>query len=403
MKYAVILGDGMADRPVPELGGQTPLEAANHPAMDRLAQNGVFGMARTVPPGMPPGSDTANLAVFGYDPRACYSGRSPLEAASLGIVLSEQDVAYRCNFVTLSDAPSLEDTVMLDYCAGEIRTEEAHALVEALNAELADDTARLHGGFSYRQCFVLSPGETGAILTQPHDIPNQPVREKLPRGQNAALLGRWMEEARRILKAHPVNLKRIERGEPPANAAWFWGEGRRPRLQNFKEKTGLRGAVISAVDLVQGIGVCAGMEIIRVSGATGTYKTNFTGKADAAISALKSGMDYVYVHLEAPDECGHQHQVREKVYAVEQIDEKVLAPVMDYLEGCGEDYAVLLMPDHPTPLSIRTHSADPVPFVLYRRGDRAARDCRYTEREAERTGVFVEEGFTLTEHMLAGK
>ena len=402
MKYVVIVGDGMADHPVPELDGRTPLDVAKHPHMDKLARQGCFGLARTVPEGMTPGSDTANLSVFGYDPRRYYSGRSPLEAASIGIQLGVRDVAYRCNFVTLSDADSLDDAVMRDYSAGEIRSEEAKQLVDALNAELSDDHARLHAGVSYRQCFVLSPGETGAQLSQPHDLSGKSVRGQLPEGANAALLRRWMGRARAILSGHPVNRERALRGENPANAIWFWGEGRRPMLPNFYEKTGLTGAVISAVDLVQGIGLCAGMRVIPVEGATGTYRTNYAGKANAARDALKGGCDYVYLHLEGPDECGHQHQVQQKIYAIEQIDKQVLGPLLEYLEAGDEAYCLLLMPDHPTPLTLMTHTAEPVPFVLYRKGDRQNRDCRYTESDAEAGGVFVADGHSLIDRMMAG-
>jgi 2,3-bisphosphoglycerate-independent phosphoglycerate mutase len=400
MKYLVILGDGMADHPVPELKGRTPLDVARHPHMDRIAQQGSFGLARTVPQGMTPGSDTANLSVFGYDPRKYYSGRSPLEAASMGIRLGDQDVAYRCNFVTLPETGSLEDALMCDYSAGEISSQEAKQLVDALNEALADDHARLYAGVSYRQCFVLSPGETGAQLSQPHDLSGRPVRGHLPTGANAALLRRWMEQARAILIEHPVNLARRQRGQNPANAIWFWGEGRRPMLQNFCEKTGLDGAVISAVDLVQGIGLCAGMRVIQVAGATGTYRTNYAAKAVAAIEAFKSGCDYVYLHLEGPDECGHQHQVQEKIYAIEQIDGQILSPTLAYLEACGDSFCVLLMPDHPTPLTLMTHTAEPVPFVLYKKGDQNNRSCRYTESDAAASGVFIEDGHSLIDRML---
>lgn len=402
MKYVTIVGDGMADLPVPELKGRTPLDVARHPHMDRLARQGCFGLARTVPEGMAPGSDTANLSVFGYDPRKYYSGRSPLEAASMGIELGDRDVAYRCNFVTLPETGPLEDAIMLDYSAGEISSEEASQLVDALNTELADDHTRLHAGFSYRQCFVLSPGETGSIFTPPHDISGKPVRAHLPTGTNAALLRLWMERSRAILAGHPVNRARQARGQNPANAIWLWGEGKRPALQSFREKTGLDGAVISAVDLVQGIGVCAGMRVIQVDGATGTYHTNYAGKASAAIEALKGGCDYVYLHIEGPDECGHQHQVREKIYAIEQIDERILGPLLGYLEEDGDPFCVLLMPDHPTPLTLMTHTAEPVPFALYRQGDRQNRNCRYTEADAAASGVFVEDGYSLIDRMLGG-
>ena len=400
MKYAVVLGDGMADYPVPELDGKTPLDVARHPAMDRLAQHGAFGLVKTIPEGMIPGSDTANLAVFGYDPKIYYSGRSPLEACSMGIELDLSDVTYRCNFVTLSDPAHPAQSFMADYSAGEISSQEAAVLVASLNEALADESVRLYPGISYRHCLVLKHGKTGAELTPPHDISTQPVAGRFPRGTNADLLNRWIETACAILPEHPVNQARIAAGKNPANAVWFWGEGRKPALKSFQEKNGLKGAVVSAVDLVQGIGVCAGM-IIKVPGATGTYRTNFSGKAQAAIDAFKTGMDYVYIHLEAPDECGHHHEVKEKIYSIEQIDEKILAPLLAYLESSGEDYTVLLLPDHPTPLVKMTHVSDPVPFVLYRKGDSLKRaGIRYCEKDALDTGLFVPEGYTLIDRMI---
>ena len=402
MKYVVILGDGMADTPVPALNGLTPLDAARHPAMDRLACDGEYGMARTIPEGMKPGSDTANLAVFGYDPRVYYTGRSPLEAVSLGIPLRDDDVTYRCNFVTVSDPLSIERGTMIDYSAGELSTGEARELVTFLNEALSDETARLHPGFSYRQCMVLAHGTTGAQLSQPHDLSGKPLLGQLPGGENAALLRRWMERAGQLLFHHPVNQKRMAAGQNPANMIWFWGEGTRPALTDFKQKTGLSGAVVSAVDLLQGIGCCAGMRVLKVPGATGTFETNFSGKAQAAMDALHDGCDFVYVHIEAPDECGHRGQVREKVYSIEQIDRQVLGPILSALDESGEDYAVLLMPDHPTPLEKLTHTADPVPFALYRKGCHAGRNVRYCERDAAGTGLFVDEGWTLLERMLHG-
>ena len=399
MKFAVILGDGMADWPVEELGGKTPLEAAHHPMMDQLASDGEFGLVKTVPDGMKPGSDTANLSVFGYDPKRYYSGRSPLEAASLGIPLVESDVTYRCNLVTLSDAADLTDTTMRDYSAGEISTEEARELILFLNERLASEGVRLYPGFSYRHCLVLNHAQTGAELTPPHDFSGKPVEGKFPQGTNAQLLMRWMTEAFLLLKDHPVNQKRIAAGKNPANAIWFWGEGRKPALTSFLKKTGLNGAVISAVDLIQGIGKCAEMEVVKVEGATGTYETNFSGKAAAAIDVLVRGADYVYVHIEAADECGHHGQLKEKIFSIEQIDEKVLKPIYDYLESTGEDYAILVLPDHPTPLKIRTHSAEPVPFALYRKGDTAGKPLRYTENDAKLTGVYVDAGHRLIDRM----
>lgn len=403
MKYVVVLGDGMADYPCQALDGKTPLDVAKHPFMDELAKNGEFGLVQTIPEGMQPGSDTANLSVFGYDPRKYYTGRSPLEAASIGIELEPSDVAYRCNFVTLSEADKMEDASMVDYSAGEISSEEAAELVAYLDEKLANASAHLYPGFSYRHCFVIRNGETGGKLTPPHDISGRPVMGKLPTGTNAELLNEWMRFAYQQLKNHPVNQRRVAKGENPANAIWFWGEGRRPAIGSFQEKTGLTGAVVSAVDLVQGIGKCAGMQILKVEGATGTYTTNFAGKAQAAINALDAGSDYVYIHMEAPDECGHHGQVKEKIYSIEQIDEKVLGPVKEWLDRRDEGYAILLMPDHPTPIRLMTHVSDPVPFVLYRRGDHAARNVRYTESEAKATGHFRPEAHTLIDDMVSKK
>ena len=401
MKHVVILGDGMADYAVPELLGKTPLDVAKHPTMDYIAARGEFGLVQTIPDGMSPGSDTANLAVFGYDPAVYYSGRSPLEAASLGIPLAADDVTYRCNFVTLKDGDDIGDSVMVDYSAGEISSEEAAELVACLNAALSDENVHLYPGFSYRHCLVLHHAETGAIVTPPHDISTQTTRDRLPKGANAALLNRWMQASRRLLSDHPVNRARVAAGKNPANCVWFWGEGRRPALTSFREKTGLVGAVVSAVDLIQGIGVCAGMQVLHVPGATGTYTTNFSGKAEAALDALANGCDYVYIHMEAPDECGHHHQVEEKVYSIEQIDEKVLSPIMYKLGERGEPFTILLLPDHPTPLTKMTHVSDPVPFVLYHCGDVVRNEnVRYCEADAAKTGVFIERGYTLLDRML---
>ena len=399
MKFAVILGDGMADWPVEALGNKTPLEVAIHPVMDKLASDGEFGLVKTVPDGMKPGSDTANLSVFGYDPKRYYSGRSPLEAASLGIPLVETDVTYRCNLVTLSQEKDIADTTMLDYSAGEISTEEARELILFLDERLSSEGVRLYPGFSYRHCLVLNHAETGAELTPPHDFSGKPVAGKLPEGTNAKLLLHWMNKAYALLNDHPVNQKRVAAGKNPANAIWFWGEGRKPALTPFLKKTGLKGAVISAVDLIQGIGRCAEMQVVKVEGATGTYETNFAGKAAAAIDVLSRGADYVYIHIEAADECGHHGQMQEKIYSIEQIDRQVLAPVYEYLESTGEDYAILVLPDHPTPLQIRTHSAEPVPFALYRKGDAAGKAVRYTEREAKLTGVYEDAGHRLIDRM----
>ncbi|HIX65424.1 MAG TPA: cofactor-independent phosphoglycerate mutase [Candidatus Anaerotruncus excrementipullorum] len=401
MRYLVILGDGMADRPVPELGGRTPLEAAHKPHMDWLAQHGEVGMARTVPEGMPPGSDTANLSVMGYDPRTCYSGRSPLEAVSMGIPLAEDDVTFRCNLVTLSEEEAYEDCTMVDYSSDEITTRESSQLIHDLNQAFHTENRDLFPGISYRHCLVLHHAKTGSLCTPPHDISGRPIRDHLPGGTYGAQLLELMKRSREILRSHPVNLDRIARGLRPATSCWFWGEGTRPAIQNFTEKYGVKGGVISAVDLIKGIAICAGLESVDVPGATGTVHTNFPGKAQAAIDLFRRGAQFVYIHMEAPDECGHRHEVENKVKSIELIDSQVVGPVLEALQADGEPFSVLVMPDHPTPLDIRTHSADPVPFVLWRSGRQGAHPApRYTEAEGERTGLFVPQGCRMMDWLI---
>lgn len=396
MKSVVFLGDGMADYPIAALDNMTPLERACHPGMDFLARNGLFGLARTVPKGMPPGSDTANLSVFGYDPEVYYSGRSPLEAASMGIPLDIADVTYRCNTVTVSDAADLADADMIDYSAGEISTEESRQLIEYLRDHIAREGLELHPGISYRHCLVLRSGADGAKLTPPHDITGKPVREYLPAGQNAELLMEIMRYSYEILKDHPVNLARVAAGKNPANCVWFWGEGRKPDLTPFAEKFGVdRGAVISAVDLIHGIGRCAGLESIEVANITGNYHTDFAAKGRAAIEALKNGCEMVYIHVEAPDECGHHGEINEKVWSIEQIDEKIVLPVLDYLRTTGEPFSALLMPDHPTPIAKLTHTDEPVPFALYRSDESRTGGTSFTESNASETGVYLEKACDL--------
>lgn len=405
MKYVVFLGDGMADRPCPWLDNKTPLEASCHPALDRMAKNGLFGLAKTVPDGMPAGSDTANLSVFGYDPRVCYTGRSPLEAVSMGIELGSNDVAYRCNLVTLSEADDIENATMLDYSAGEIDSQSAAQLIEEAQQRFGSQTVQLYSGVSYRNCLVLRGAESGGVQIPPHDLTGKPVKNMLPTGANAELLGEISRWAYSELKKHPINLWRAKHNKPMANCLWFWGEGRKPSLDSYKDRFGInRGAVISAVDLIQGIGRCAGLDIIKVPGATGNYTTDFEAKGRAAIDAFKQGADFVYIHVEAPDECGHHGQTDEKVWSIGQIDQKIVAPVLAYLDSCGEDYAALAMPDHPTPLSIKTHTADPVPFALYFSDGRmgASNAPSYTEADAAQTGVFVDQAHTLM-HLMTGK
>jgi len=354
MKLIVLLGDGMADLPLEVLGGRTPLQAAEKPNMDRLARQGRSGLARTVPEGFAPGSDVANLSVLGYDPAECYTGRAPLEAAAMNVHLGPDDIAFRCNFVTI------DNRLMKDYSAGHISTEEGQELIEALAPLMPGQ--RLYPGVSYRNLLVLQVGGK-AECTPPHDISGQPVEEHLPRGQDSELLVALMEAARPVLERHQVNRRRIAAGKRPANAIWLWGQGPAPAMPSFAEKYGLSGAMISAVDLLKGIGRYAGLEVIDVPGATGNIDTNYQGKVDAALEALKS-RDFVYLHIEAPDEAGHEGEIDLKVRAIELFDEKVVGPVLQALEKSGEDWRVLLMPDHATPISIKTHSSDPVPFTI---------------------------------------
>jgi 2,3-bisphosphoglycerate-independent phosphoglycerate mutase len=354
MKLVVLLGDGMADLPLAQLQGKTPLQAAKKPNMDLLARRGRSGLAQTVPEGFPPGSDVANLSVVGYSPSRHYSGRAPLEAAAMGVVLGKADIAFRCNFVTI------ENGVMSDYSAGHITTEEGRELIEALQPLMPQ--RRLYTGVSYRNLLVLQAGAK-AICTPPHDISDQPVANYQPRGPDADHLIRLMDAARPILASHPVNEKRIAAGKRPANAIWLWGQGPAPAMPSFAEKYGLKGAMISAVDLLKGIGKYAGLEVIDVAGATGNIDTNYEGKVQAALEALKS-CDFVYLHIEAPDEMGHEGNTKLKVKAIELFDERVVGPVVEGLKKSGEDWRVLLLPDHATPISIKTHSRDPVPFTI---------------------------------------
>lgn len=394
MKYAVILCDGAADTSVEELGGKTPLEFAKKPNIDELSRHGEMGMVRTVPDNLPPGSDVANLAVFGYDPKKFYTGRSPLEAVSMEVPLELTDTTFRTNVVTLSDEPNYADKTMVDYSSDEITTEEARELIKYVNDNLSTDEYEFFGGFSYRHLLVWHNKENKFSLTPPHDISDRVIGDYLPEDETLRTL---MEKSYELLKDHPINKARIERGLNPANSIWIWGNGTKPNLDTYAERFGIKGSVISAVDLIKGIGYCAGLKVPDVPGATGNVNTNFDGKAQAAIEAFKNGDDFVYVHLEAPDEAGHRHETDNKVKAIELIDNKIVAPIVEYLNGCGEDFGILIMPDHPTPLAIRTHSSEPIPYLLYFSKD-AENDNgfeTYTEAEAKKTGIFVEQGYTL--------
>ena len=358
MKYVVLLGDGMADYPVASLGNRTPLQAAGTPNMDLLARDGRAGLAATVPDNLPPGSDVANLSVAGYDPAQCYSGRAPLEAASIGIDLSEDDIAFRCNFVTVVR------NIMEDYSAGHITSDEGRELVKALKPLMPG--RRLYAGVSYRNLLVLNSGEK-AICTPPHDITDQPIDGYLPRGKDSELLMELMEAAKPVLENHPVNLRRISQGKRPANMIWLWGQGPKPSMPTLEQKYGIKGAMISAVDLLKGIGTYAGMEIIEVPGATGDINTNYQGKVDAALDALKR-VDLVYLHIEAPDEEGHEGNLEGKIKAIELFDSKVVGPMVEGLNNSGWGWRVCVLPDHPTPVSVKTHTRDPVLFTIAGKG-----------------------------------
>lgn len=402
MKYIVVLGDGMADEPVPALSGKTPLQYADKPNIDALAACAEVGLCRTVPAGFKPGSDVANLSVMGYDPRDCYTGRSPLEAVSIGIDLAQTDVTLRCNLVTLSDEPNYADKTMIDYSAGEISTAEAAQLIASLKKEFDSEKFILYPGISYRHCLVVKEGETGHDLTPPHDIAGKPIRNFLPKGPLGEVYLSMMERSAALLAQHPVNKARVAAGKRPANSVWFWGEGTKPQLENFESKFSKKGAVISAVDLVKGIGILAGMKVIEVPGATGNYDTNFAGKADAALRALlEDGLDFVYIHMEAPDECGHQGDVGHKVFSIEQIDRLVVKRLVEGLRAAREPFRMLICPDHPTPISVRTHVADPVPYLLYEEGkDNGNGAAAYDEESARKTGRFLEEGTLLMKELL---
>ncbi len=396
MKYLVMLCDGMADYPVDELGGKTPLEAAATPNMDKLAETASVGLVKTVADGLKPGSDVANLSVLGYNPDDCYTGRSPLEAGSIGIDMKDTDVSLRCNLVTLTDEQVYEDKTILDYCADDISTAEAEELVKYLAENLNSDEFCFYSGVSYRHCLIWNNGTLDiGTMTPPHDITGKPIKEYVPAHPNAEKLYELMKKSYELLKDHPVNIERIKKGLRPANSIWLWGEGVRANLVDFKEKYGLKGSMISAVDLLKGIGKFSGMNVVNVDGATGYIDTNFEGKAAAAISEFENGQDFVYIHVEAPDECGHRHEIENKVKSIELIDKYVLEPVAEYLKRTGEAFRVLITPDHATPLSLKTHTNDPVPFMIYDSSKENNGVKSFNEKTASETGLFVEKGHTI--------
>lgn len=401
MKYLVMLCDGMADEPNEALGNSTPMEKANKPCMDSLAAKAEVGIVKTVAEGLKPGSDVANLSVLGYEPAVYYSGRSPLEAASIGIDLKDTDVTLRCNLVTLSVEEDYEKKTILDYCADDISSEEAKILIEYIQEKLGNDKFRFYPGVSYRHCLVWSNGNPHpGVLTPPHDITGKVITDYIPKGEAVDELYDLMKKSYDLLKDHPVNKARIARGKRPANSIWLWGEGTKPLLDNFSEKFGKKGSMISAVDLLKGIAICAGMNSVDVEGATGYLDTNFYGKCKAAIEEFKKGADLVYIHVEAPDECGHRGEIENKVKAIEMIDEHILAPVVEFLKDY-DDFAVLVCPDHPTPLSIRTHTSTPVPYLIYDSKNEINSGVKvFCEKEARETGNYIEKGFTMMNYFL---
>jgi 2,3-bisphosphoglycerate-independent phosphoglycerate mutase len=395
MKYVVILGDGMADYPLEQLGGKTPLQVARKPAIDALARQGQTGIVQTIPEGIAPGSDVANLSVLGYDPKVYYTGRSPLEAVSIGIALSDTDVALRCNLVTLSDEERLEDQTMTDYSSDEITSPESEVLMRDIQAALGSAALRFYAGISYRHCLVWSQGHVGLHLTPPHDIAERKVAEYLPSGEFGPMFLDLMQRSQQILREHPINRQRMARGLRPANTIWLWGEGKKPALTNFYDKYHLQGSVVSAVDLIKGLGICTGLRSVDVEGATGNIHTNFLGKAQAVLKELADGQDFVYLHIEAPDECGHRFEIANKVRAIELIDEQVVSTILAGMDKY-EDYRLLILPDHPTPLVLRTHTSDAVPFILYQKSTpQNSGVAGYDEFEAGKTGVFVPQGHQL--------
>ncbi len=399
MKYLIIITDGAADEKIDSLGYKTPLEVARLPNINRLASQGTVGRVKTIPPGMAPGSDAANLSVMGYDPKIYHTGRSPLEAASIGIKMSVTDVAFRCNLVTLKGEGAYEDKIITDHGAGEISTKEADILIKAISKSFGTDRIGFYTGTSYRHAMIVQEGDVHYELTPPHDILDRRVGEYLPKGEGATFIEDMMRESFALLKDHPVNCERVKRGQNPANSIWIWGQGKKPVLPSFYQKYQISGSAISAVDLIKGIGILAGLEAVEVPGATGTINTNFSGKAEAAITQFHGGRDFVYLHLEAPDECSHQGDLEGKIESLERIDAFVAGPLIKYLDETGEPYRILVLPDHETPLRIRTHASGPVPFVFYDSQNVKEEDnSRVFSESSGKTGLYFDNGYELTDY-----
>lgn len=411
MKYLIVVPDGSADDPIDSLGGKTPLEAASLPTMDMLASKGEIGTVRTVPEGISPGSDSANLSVMGYDPRIYLTGRSPLEAAAIGVDMLDTDISFRANFITIDPAgeEDYEDYIVKDHAAGDITTEECEELLKSINESFADENLYFHTGTGYRHCMLLKKehphAHTEYKCVPPHDILDRPAREYLPKGKSADFLIDMMRESYDILKDHPVNKARIEKGLNPANSLWIWGQGTRPQLPSFEEKFGVKATVISAVDLIRGIGKFAGISVADVEGADGTINTNYEGKVAKAIEEYERGQNMVYMHIEGTDECSHQGNLEAKMRCAQYIDGRVVRPLYEYLKSSGEDFRILIVPDHRTPLAIRTHSSDPVPFVIYdSRHELPVDESRqFNERAAAASGNHIEEGHTLADRFFERK
>ena len=394
MKYVILIGDGMSDYPIEELGNKTPLQAAKTPNMDKLVQKGTIGLVRTVPEGFPPGSDVAILSVLGYDPKRYYTGRSPLEAASIGVNLGPHDLALRCNLVTLAERDA--KIYMDDFSAGHISTDEAKDIIRDIDKELGENGIRFYPGMSYRHLMVWHGGPDGLETTPPHDISGKEIKDYLPKGKSSEKLIQLLNSSQMFLKGHPVNVKREEEGHKPANSIWLWGQGRKPDMPTLKERFGIKGSIISAVDLVKGVGIYGGLNVVNVPGATGYIDTNYKGKAEYALKDLEKG-DFVCVHVEAPDEAGHNGDLKNKIKAIEDFDREVVGRVVDGL-GRFKEYRMLVLPDHPTPIAKKTHTRDPVPFVIYPSKENNGK--AFTEAEAKASGLFVEEGHKLIERLL---
>lgn len=405
MKYLVLIPDGMADEKIEQLGGRTPMEAAKKPTMDMLAKRSIVGTVSNVPEGMVPESDTANLAILSYDPKVYSKGRSPLEAVSMGIDMKPEDTAYRCNIVTVSDEEgiSYEERTMIDHSADEITTEEADVLIKALDEHFGNERRKFYTGVSYRHCLIVKNGIDRYDFMRPHDILGKRIGDYLPSSEDEGKeFLDIMRESFDVLNHHPINEARRKRGLRPANSAWFWSPGKKPQLPSFKDKWGLNGTVISAVDLIKGIGLCAKMRSVDVDGATGNVHTNYSGKAKAAIEAFQNGADLVYVHVEAPDECGHRAEIENKVLAIELIDAKILSPVYEYLCSCGDSFKIMVLPDHPTPIRLRTHTIAPVPFMIYDSREPHLGVELFCEESAAKTGVYLPEGHKLMQKLING-